>query len=176
MSSALPTKPRIVGPKARVCIVASKYNEEFSDALVNNTIDELAEYLPHARIDLIRVPGAFEIPVIVSSVLERDPPNAMIALGVIIRGATQHGDLVAMSVTQALMDISLRFNYPVIHEVIIVDDEKQAYARCIGSKLNRGKEAARAAAAMIDVFQELDRSMPKVNPDESKVRRHPRHG
>ena len=50
---------------------------------------------------------------------------------------------------------------PVIHEVLLVEDEKQAYARCIGSQLNRGREAARAAAAMIDVFQELDRSMPR---------------
>ena len=50
---------------------------------------------------------------------------------------------------------------PVIHEVLLVEDEKQAYARCIGHQLNRGREAARAAAAMIDIFQELDRTMPK---------------
>jgi 6,7-dimethyl-8-ribityllumazine synthase len=53
--------------------------------------------------------------------------------------------------------------------VVIVDDEKQAYARCIGAALNRGKEAARAAAAMVEVFQELDRSMPR-NPSRSQSR------
>ena len=175
MSSALTPKPRIIGPRIRVCIVASKYNEEYTDALVNNTIEELAELMPHARIDLIRVPGAFEIPVIVSSVLERDPPSAIIALGVIIRGATQHADLVGRAVTEQLMRISVDHNHPVVHEVLFVDDEKQAYVRCIGSKLNRGREAARAAAAMAEVFSELDRSMPRRGADESKTRRNARH-
>jgi 6,7-dimethyl-8-ribityllumazine synthase len=57
----------------------------------------------------------------------------------------------------------------VIHEVVIVDDEKQAYARCIAANLNRGREAARAAATMIDIFQELNRSMPR-NPRPSRSR------
>lgn len=176
MSSPLSPKPRIIGPKTRVCIVASKYNEEYCDALVNNAIDELSRLAPHARIDLIRVPGAFEIPVIVSSVLERDPPSAIIALGVIIRGATQHADLVARAVTDQLMRISVDHHHPVIHEVLLVDDEKQAYARCIGAKLNRGREAARAAAAMSDVFNELDRSMPRRSGDADKNRKTTRHG
>jgi len=160
MSSALPPKPRIIGPKVRICIVASKYNEQFTDALVENTIEEINELVPQARIDLIRVPGAFEIPVAVASVMARSAPACIIALGLIIRGATHHGDLVVRAVTDALMQIALEWKRPVIHEVLIVDDEKQAYARCIGANLNRGKEAARAAATMIDIFQELDRSMP----------------
>jgi 6,7-dimethyl-8-ribityllumazine synthase len=67
------------------------------------------------------------------------------------------------------MNLSVQSGRPIIHEVLLVDDEKQAYARCIGANLNRGKEAARAAAAMIDIFQELDRSMPK-NPTRSHSR------
>lgn len=173
MSSALPPKPRIIGPKVKVCIVASKYNEEFADALVDNAIEELNELMPHARIDLIRVPGAFEIPVAVAAVLEREYPAVVLALGLIIRGATQHGDLVARSVSDALMQLSVRHTRPVIHEVVIVDDEKQAYARCIGAQLNRGKEAARAATAMVDVFSELDRSMPRPS---ANPRSRPLHG
>lgn len=169
MSSALPPKPRIIGPKVKICIVASKYNEEFTDSLVENALVEINELVPQARVDLIRVPGAFEIPVAVAAVMERDNPICVIALGLIIRGATQHGDLVARAVTDALMRISLETKRPIIHEVVIVDDEKQAYARCIGAALNRGKEAARAAAAMIDVFQELDRSMPR-NLSRSQTR------
>jgi 6,7-dimethyl-8-ribityllumazine synthase len=161
MSNALPPKPRMIGPKVRICIVASKYNEPFTDALVENTIEELGELVPQGRVDLIRVPGAFEIPVMVAAVLERDPPACIIALGLIIRGATEHADLVGRSVTDALQSLAVKSMRPVIHEVILVEDEKQAYARCIGSQLNRGREAARAAAAMIDVFQELDRSMPR---------------
>jgi 6,7-dimethyl-8-ribityllumazine synthase len=168
MSNALPPKPRIMGPKVRVCIVASKYNEEFTDALVDNTIEELNELLPQGRIDLIRVPGAFEIPVMVASIMDREPPACVIALGLIIRGDTAHADLISHSVTDALQSLALKFLCPVIHEVLVVDDEKQAYARCIGAKLNRGKEAARAAAAMIDVYHELERSMPTQNLSKKK--------
>lgn len=160
----------MIGPKVRVCIVASKYNEEFSDALVDNAVAELGELVPNARVDLIRVPGAFEIPVAVAAVLEREAPVCMIALGVIIRGATQHADLVGYAVTDALMRLATETRRPIINEVLLLDDEKQAYARCIGAKLNRGKEAARAAAAMIDIFQELDRSMPRQNTSRSHSR------
>lgn len=161
MSNSLPPKPRIVGPKVRICIVASKYNEQFTDALVDNAIEELAELVPQGRVDLVRVPGAFEIPVAVASVIDRDPPACVIALGLIIRGSTAHADLVASSVTDALQRIAVDTLRPIIHEVLLVEDEKQAYARCIGTQLNRGREAARAAAVLIDVFHELDRSMPR---------------
>lgn len=129
--------------------------------MVENAIEELGELVPQGRVDLIRVPGAFEIPVMVAAVLERDPPACIIALGVIIRGSTAHADLVANSVTDSLQRLAIDSLRPIIHEVLLVDDEKQAYARCVGAQLNRGREAARAAASMIDVFQELDRSMPR---------------
>ena len=169
MSHALPPKPRIIGPKVRICIVASKYNEQFTDALVENTIEELGELVPQGRIDLIRVPGAFEIPVMVATVINREPPACVIALGVIIRGATEHADLVGRSVTDALQQLAINSLVPIIHEVLVVKDEKQAQARCIDAQLNRGREAARAAAAMIDVFQELSRSLPR-NPNTQKQR------
>lgn len=158
MSKALAPKPRIVGPKVRICIVASKYNEQFTDAMVDNAIEELTDLVPQARIDLIRVPGAFEIPVMVARMLHRDPPACVIALGLVIRGATSHADLITRSVTDALQKLAIESLCPVIHEVLLVADEKQAYARCIGSQLNRGREAARSAATMIDVGNELART------------------
>jgi len=169
MSSALPPKPRVIGPKVRICVVAAKYNEQFTDALVENVIEELSELVPQARVDVIRVPGAFEIPVTVASVIDRDAPACVIALGLILRGSTSHADHIAKSVTYSLQQLAIESKRPVIHEVLLVEDEKQAYARCIGEKLNRGKEAARAAASMIDIFQELDRSMPN-NPLRTKLR------
>lgn len=161
MSTALQPKPRIIGQKVRICIVASKYNEKFTDALVENAIDELSELIPMARIDLIRVPGAFEIPVAVSAVLDRNETNCVISLGVIIRGDTGHADLVAASVTDALQGLAVSSQVPIIHEVLLVVDEKQAYSRCIGASMNRGREAARAAASMVDVFAEIEKTMPK---------------
>lgn len=161
MSKALQPKPRIFTPKSRICIVASKYNEAFTDALVENAIAELKELVPQGRVDVVRVPGAFEVPMVAAQVIERVAPDCLICLGLIIRGDTAHADLVATSVTQALMEIAVRTGTPVIHEVLLCQDEKQAYARCIGEQMNRGREAARAAASMIDVASELNRSMPR---------------
>lgn len=163
MSSALQPKPRIFTPKARICIVAAKYNETFTDAMVECAMSELTELVPQARIDVVRVPGAFEIPVMVAQVIERASPDCVIALGLLIRGSTGHADLVAQSVTHALQTIAVETKVPVIHEVLLCDDEKQAYARCIGEQLNRGREAARAGATMIDVISECNRSMPRNN-------------
>lgn len=164
MSATLPPKPRVIGPRVRVCVVAAKFNEQFSDALLENTVQELSELMPQTRVDIIRVPGAFEIPVTIATVLDRseNPPACIIALGVILKGATSHADLIASSVTQSLMSMAIGSRVPIIHEVLLVEDEKQAYARCIGSNLNRGREAARVAASMVDVFQEIDRTMPRL--------------
>jgi 6,7-dimethyl-8-ribityllumazine synthase len=160
MSSALPPKPRLLGGRARIAIVASKFNEQFSDALVDHAVEEIGEIMPATRIDIIRVPGAFEIPVAVAAILAREGASCVIALGCIIRGTTSHADLVGRSVTDSLQQLAVQHQTPVIHEVLLVDDEKQAYARCLGVKLNRGREAARAATAMIEVFYELNRTMP----------------
>lgn len=169
MSTALPPKPRIIGPKTRICIVASKYNEQYTDALVENAVQELGELVPNARVDLIRTPGSFEIPVTVANLLDRDAPACVICLGLILKGATAHADLIASSITNSLQQLAIQYKLPIIHEVLLVDDDTQAYARCIGTKLNRGKEAARAAAVMIDIFQEMDRSMAKIpNRKESR--------
>ena len=175
MSTALPPRPRQISPtKAQICIVASQYNLEFTNALVENAQNELSSIIPHARISVVRVPGAFEIPVACSAILESDDrPIALIALGLIIRGKTQHGDLVAESVTNSLQQLACDTKIPIIHEVLLVDDEKQAYARCVGSQLNRGREAARSAHTMIELFSELglhqdskkktNRSFPRSN-------------
>lgn len=168
MSTALQPKPRIIGHKVRICIVASKYNEKFTDALVENAIEELGELIPMARIDLIRVPGAFEVPVAVATVLDREEVNCIIALGLIIRGETQHADLVAGCVTDALQRLAVDFRIPVIHEVLLVENEKQAYSRCLAASKNRGREAARAAAGIIDVFAEIEKSMPKDDKKKTK--------
>lgn len=161
MSNALQPKPRIFGQKVRICIVASKYNEKFTDALVENAIEEIGNLIPKARIDLIRVPGAFEVPIVVANVLDRKHVNCVIALGLLIRGDTGHADLIAASVTDSLQRLAIDHLIPIIHEVLLVDDEKQAYDRCITDSKNRGREAARAAAGIIDVISELEKSMPR---------------
>lgn len=153
----------------QIAIVAAKFNQEYTDALVNNAVEEISTYAPEARIDLFRVPGAFEIPVVCQAVHEEEEPDCIIALGCIIRGGTGHADLVAESVTTALQDLAMKTGKPIIHEVLLVEDEKQAYARCIGTTLNRGREAARTALDVVDVIKEIRR-------EKQSMRLHPSNG
>ena len=82
-------------------------------------------------------------------------PLAIIALGVIIRGSTAHADLIAQSITQSLQETGISHLVPVIHEVLLVENSEQAEARSIGDELNRGREAAEAAVAMIEVMGDV---------------------
>jgi len=157
MSDNLLPRPRSIQVRKNITIVASRYNHEFTDALVSNCQEELALLMPNAQVHVLRVPGAFEIPVTVSKILgnKAQKPDAVIALGLIIRGSTAHADLIAESITQSLQNLAVQHMVPVIHEVLLVADDKQAYARSIGKKLNRGREAARATTEMLDLFNNL---------------------
>lgn len=161
MSTVLPPKPRHLTQKNSIVIVASQYNEEYTTALLDNTLEELKELSLNSTIRVVRVPGAYEIPVVVESILRKDKPSCVITLGLIIKGQTIHGDMVAESVTHSLQQIAIKHVVPVIHEVVVVSDEKQAYARCMGAKLNRGQEAARAAVSIISTFEQLELATKK---------------
>lgn len=158
MSNEIQARPASSSTSHTITIVASRYNERFTDALVKNCVDELNILLPNAKLQTIRVPGAFEIPVTVKAVArgagDMAIPSVIIALGVIIQGATEHAGLVGSSVTTALMDIALDCNIPVIHEVLLLDDDEQAEQRCLKPQKNRGREAAGAAVAMAELFAE----------------------
>ena len=170
MSAIIPPKPRVpIGGKMRIAIVAAKFNQEYTDALVENAVEEIDQYAANARVDLVRVPGAFEIPVVCKALLEEEKPDCLIALGCIIRGGTGHADLVASSVTEALQRLAIERTTPIIHEVLLVEDEKQAYARCIGKTLNRGREAARSALDVIEIMKEVRRA-------NQSLRLHPSNG
>jgi len=163
MSAIIPPRPRVLSTgKIRISIVAAKFNAEFTDALVENAVDEIAALVDKPKVDLFRVPGAFEIPIAVKAVIEEESPDCVIALGCIIRGGTGHADLVATSVTNSLQQLALDLGTPIIHEVLLVEDEKQAYARCIGEKLNRGREAARTAVEIVEVINEISRPTQSV--------------
>ncbi len=154
MSESFPERPPQNPRKASFAIVASQYNAVFVNAMVSHAKEELAAIYPSAEVALYEVPGAFEIPVVVQEVAGGNV-DAVIALGVIIRGATMHADLVGATVTDALQQIALKTRTPVIHEVLLVDNEEQARERCSGEKLNRGTEAARTASRIAEVVGAL---------------------
>ena len=136
-------------------IVASRYNNAYVQALIDSATAELNEVEPGADVHLVRVPGSFEIPLAVKLVALQNKVDAILALGVVLRGETAHADLIARSVTTALMSLALELRIPVIHEVLLLDNEEQAKARCLGKKLNRGTEAARAAVSIVRTVNDL---------------------
>lgn len=141
--------------KARLAVVASEYNRRHVDGMLDAAVRILRD--AGAEVEVHRVPGAFEIPV-VAEILAGDPNrrwDAVIALGVIIRGETAHADLVGRAVTEALMGISVRHRMPVVHEVLLVGNRTQADARCLDPRSNRGGEAAHAALAMVRLVNRL---------------------
>ena len=136
-------------------IVASRYNNAYVEALIDSATSELNEVEPGADVHLVRVPGSFEIPLAAKLVALQKKVDAILALGVVLRGETAHADLIARSVTTALMNLGLELRIPVIHEVLLLDNEEQAKARCLGKKLNRGTEAARAAVSIARTVNDL---------------------
>ncbi len=161
MSTELPGKVQSVNRDQKVVIVAATYNEKFTTPLLENCLEELQENSPFLEVEVLRVPGAFEVPVMVKRAIAlptTQAPTVVIGLGVILRGSTAHADLIGTAITNQLLSIACDSLTPVIHEVLLLDDEKQAFARCVASALNRGREAARAALNMMNLIAEQEAS------------------
>ena len=157
MASFLPSRPRNFGPRKSFTIVASQYHPEFVKGLVDHTRREIEVIAPGTPVNVFEVPGAFEIPLIVQEIAARGGVDGIIALGVIILGATAHAELIARSITETLQRIALNNHIPVIHEVLLLQNEAQAKQRCLDDEINRGTEAARVAMRMAQIMGDLAR-------------------
>src|SRR2546427_11972323 len=158
MSKSVPLRPRIVDGKRTFFIVASQFNPRYVQGLVDNAKKELRVLAPRATISVKRVPGAFEIPVVVRELAFQGKVDAIIACGVILKGKTNHAQNLSRSVTDTLQRIAVDHRVPVINVVLSFDNEIQARERCLENKINRGTEAARAAVRVTRVMAELRRS------------------
>jgi 6,7-dimethyl-8-ribityllumazine synthase len=147
MSTNAPRRPRAERGKRTFQIVASRFNAPYVQGLVDHATEELHELVPGAAISIHRVPGSFEIPVVV--------PDAIIACGVIMRGETNHAKNLSRSVTDALQRIAVDYGVPVINVVLSFDSENQARERCLENIINRGTEAARAAVEIASAMSKL---------------------
>ena len=156
MSNAITPRPRVLGTvKRHFSIVASQFNPSFVQGLVDHFTAELRALAPAATLALYQVPGAFEIPVVVRELASQKRGDAIIAVGVILKGETNHAENLSRSVTDALQRIAVTHGLPVINIVLSFDDEEQARARCLENEINRGTEAARAAVEISNVMAKL---------------------
>jgi 6,7-dimethyl-8-ribityllumazine synthase len=151
---------------ARFAIVASQYNGRYVNAMLAAAKAEFKQ-AGAKEVQVVRVPGAYEVPLVAarlartasphaSRITHHSPPlSAIVCLGVILRGQTVHAAHIGEAVSRALMEIQVRHEVPVIHEVLLLENEEQARARCLDPKRNRGREAAQTALAMARVMASL---------------------
>lgn len=145
MPKPLPSDlPAGIDPSWRIGIIASSYYKEEIDALVAGAIEVLeAAGIPAKNIERFHAPGSFEIPLIGSAVAKAKKVDALIGLGIIVEGETDHARLLSENVARGIMDVQLTSGIPFAFEVLAVQSLDQARARTIGDA-NKGREAARA--------------------------------
>ena len=139
----------------RVTIVASRYNARYVNSMLRAAKTELAK--AKVAVEVVRVPGAFEIPAVASALAGRlaNPVDAILCLGVILRGETTHAENIGQAVTGALAQLQIEHSLPVIHEVLLLENVQQAKERCLDARNNRGIEAARTAVEMMRVMRRV---------------------
>jgi 6,7-dimethyl-8-ribityllumazine synthase len=141
---------------ARYAIIASRWNARITDALVAGARKELAgNGVAEAQVDVIRVPGAWEIPLVAARLAQAGQHAALLALGCVIRGDTRHYEQVADGCSQGLMRVQLDYRIPVLNGVLAVEDAADAEARAGGSHGNKGEEVALAAVELVNLLEKL---------------------
>ena len=150
------TLPRSLTARAkRFVIIASEFNPAITRALVRGASDVLRRHgASPRRIRVLWVPGAFELPVVAARLVAGRPrPDAVIAVGAILRGETPQYEVLAHAVAQGLSQVAVTSTIPVTFGIVVAQTQAQAKARAGGSMGNRGAEAAMAALAVLRLFE-----------------------
>lgn len=145
------------GEGRRIAIVASRFNDTITQKLVDGALDALMRHgVALDDIDVVWVPGAWELPSAIRRLMIGEQYNALIALGAVIRGETPHFDFVAAEASRGIAAASAEFDVPVGFGLLTTDDMAQAEARAGGDHGNKGWDAALAALEMANLFDRLD--------------------
>lgn len=141
---------------ARFAIIASRWNPGIVDVLVDGAQRALREHgVADDVVDLVRVPGAWEIPAAATRLARAGKHAAILALGCVVRGDTRHYEHVADNCAQGLMRVALDHGVPVLNGVLAVERHADAQARAGGAHGNKGEEVALAAMEMVDLWGKL---------------------
>jgi len=142
----------------RFGVAVSRFNEFISERLLEGALDALRRHGARDEdIEVARVPGSFELPVVVKRLLSSGKYDAVVALGAVIRGATPHFDFIAAEVTKGLAQCSLESGLPVAYGVVTTDTIEQAVERAGTKAGNKGWDAALSAIEMADLMRKLPR-------------------
>ena len=142
-----------------VAIVVSRFNENVTQKLVDGAVDALTRHGgARENIDVVWVPGAWELPAAARALLATERYDAIVALGAVIRGETPHFDFVAGEASRGLAEAGADFEVPIGFGLLTTDTLEQAEARAGGAHGNKGWDAALAALEMADLFDQVDGS------------------
>lgn len=146
-------------PGARFAILASRWNPRITDALVESARQALLGHgVAAENIDIVRVPGAWELPLTAAALAASKRHAALVALGCVVRGDTRHYEQVADGCAEGLMRVALDHRLPVANGVLAVETHADAVARAGGNHGNKGEEAALVALEMAHLLQLIDES------------------
>ena len=141
---------------ARFAILASRWNPRITDALVAGARKAFVDNgVADDRVDVVRVPGAWELPLVAARLGAAGSHAAIVALGCVVRGDTRHYEHVADRCAEGLMRVSLDYRVPVLNGVLAAERFEDAEARAGGSHGNKGEEAALAAIEMANLLEKL---------------------
>ena len=142
---------------AMFCILAARFNSFIVERLVEGAVDALVRHgTSRDNIEIIRVPGAYEMPISAQRIAQTGRYDSIIALGAVIRGSTPHFDYVAGECSKGLAQVSLAADIPIIFGVLTTDTIEQAVERAGTKAGNKGAEAAVTAIEMISLFNKLN--------------------
>jgi 6,7-dimethyl-8-ribityllumazine synthase len=145
------------GQNRRFAVVASRFNQVIVERLVDGAIDALVRHGVAADdVDVVWVPGAWELPIAARRLLSSERYDAIVAVGAVIRGETPHFDFVAGEASRGLATASVEYDTPIGFGLLTCDNDEQAQARAGGVHGNKGWDAALAALEMADLFGRLD--------------------
>ena len=145
------------GAGRRIVVVASRFNEDVVKKLVDGALEALVKHgVSFDDIDVVWVPGAWELPLAARLLLNSERYDGLVALGAVIRGETAHFDFIAAEASRGLADVSVQSETPVGFGVLTCDTDEQAEARAGGNHGNKGWDAAVAVLEMVDLASRID--------------------